>query len=165
MAALSVGGIFAGIDEAIAVGFCELIEVAVIAFFSWAAVGGAAHYQVWINISRTDYDFTQSGNLLDFYTKVAEPTGTSYTPTWDLPDRWTYKWFVVSVAGSGATTTSNIRTFSLYHPTVTAVADGVPVINGMRDLNKDGTIEPYEDWHQSIATRVNASSIGRCTSA
>ncbi len=39
---------------------------------SWAAVPGAAHYQVWISISRADYDFTASGNLLDFYTKVAE---------------------------------------------------------------------------------------------
>ncbi|MGY0006884.1 discoidin domain-containing protein [Micromonospora sp. I033] len=55
----------------------------------WAAVAGATRYQVWINISRTDYDFTAPGNLLDLYTKVAEPTGTSWTPTWDLPDRWT----------------------------------------------------------------------------
>ncbi|HEV2345441.1 MAG TPA: discoidin domain-containing protein [Actinocrinis sp.] len=123
--------------------------------FTWAAVSGAAHYQVWINISRTDYDWTASGNLLDWYTKVAEPTGTSYTPTWDLPDRWTYKWFVVAVSGTNTTTTSNIQTFSLYLPTVSTVSDGVPVINGMRDLNKDGVIEPYEDWHQPIATRVN----------
>jgi beta-glucosidase len=129
---------------------------------SWAAVSGAVRYQVWINISRTDYDFTQSGNLVDLYTKVAEPTGTSYTPTWDLPDRWTYKWFVMSVNGSGATTTSNLRTFSLYVPTVAAVSDGVPVINGMRDLNKDGTIEPYEDWHQPVATRVG-DLLGRMT--
>ncbi len=123
--------------------------------FTWAAVSGAAHYQVWINISRTDYDWTASGNLLDFFTKVAEPTGTSYTPTWDLPDRWTYKWFVVAVSGSGATTTSNIRGFSVYLPTVSTVADGVPVINGMRDLNKDGVIEPYEDWHNPVSVRVN----------
>jgi len=129
---------------------------------SWAAVSGAVHYQVWINISRTDYDFTASGNLLDFYTKVAEPTGTGYTPTWDLPDRWTYKWFIVSVNAAGATTTSNIRTFSVYLPAVSSVADGVPVINGMRDLNKDGTIEPYEDWHLPVATRVN-DLLGRMT--
>jgi beta-glucosidase-like glycosyl hydrolase len=129
---------------------------------SWAAVGGAVRYQVWINISRTDYDFTQSGNLLDLYTKVAEPTGTSYTPTWDITDRWTYKWFVVSVNGSGATTTSNIRTFSLYLPTVETVADGVNIVNGARDLNKDGTIEPYEDWRQPVATRVN-DLLGRMT--
>ncbi|WP_345639361.1 discoidin domain-containing protein [Rugosimonospora acidiphila] len=129
---------------------------------SWAAVAGAARYQVWINISRTDYDFTQSGSLLDLYTKVAEPTGTSYTPTWDLSDRWTYKWFIVAVTGSGATTTSNIRTFSVYLPAVSTVADGVPVSGGMRDANKDGTIEPYEDWHQPIATRVN-DLLGRMT--
>ncbi|HWB35364.1 MAG TPA: glycoside hydrolase family 3 C-terminal domain-containing protein, partial [Rugosimonospora sp.] len=121
---------------------------------SWATVGGATKYQVWVNISRTDYDFTASGNLIDLYTKIAEPTATTYTFTWDLPDRWTYKWYVVAVTGSG-NVTSNIRTFSKYLPTVETVADGISVINGSRDLNKDGTIEPYEDWHQPIATRVN----------
>jgi beta-glucosidase-like glycosyl hydrolase len=122
---------------------------------TWAAVSGAAKYQIWINISRTDYDFTQSGALLDLYTKVAEPTGTSYTVSWDLPDRWTYKWFVVAVNASGATSTSNIRTFSVYVPTLETVDDGVPVINGSRDLNKDGAIEPYEDWRQPVDVRVN----------
>ncbi len=75
--------------------------------------------------------------------------------TWDLPDRWTYKWFIVAVSGSSATTTSNIQTFSVYLPAVSTVADGVPLINGMRDLNKDGVIEPYENWHLPIATRVS----------
>jgi beta-glucosidase len=126
---------------------------------SWAAVPGAVRYQVWINISRTDYDFTAPGNLIDLYTKVAEPTGTAFTPTWDLPDRWTYKWFITAV---GPNTTSNIRTFGVYLPTVETVADGVPVINGSRDLNKDGAIEPYEDWHQPVETRVN-DLLGRMT--
>jgi len=126
---------------------------------SWAAVGGASRYEVWINISRTDYDFTQSANLIDLYTKVAEPTGTSYTPTWDLPDRWTYKWYVVAV---GPNTTSNIRTFSVYVPTLESVADGVNIVNGSRDLNKNGAIEPYEDWHLPIETRVN-DLLGRMT--
>ncbi|MEV4316835.1 discoidin domain-containing protein [Actinocrispum sp. NPDC049592] len=118
--------------------------------FSWASTG-AARYQVWLNISRTDYDFTQSGNLIDLYTKVAETTATTYTPTWDISDRWTYKWFIVDSAGNG----SNIRTFSLYLPNVTTVNDGVRIVNGSRDLNKNGTIEPYEDWHQPIDARVN----------
>ncbi|MBY8852086.1 discoidin domain-containing protein, partial [Saccharothrix sp. MB29] len=108
--------------------------------FSWAAVPGAVRYQVWLNLSRTDYDFTASGNLIDLYTKVAEPTGTGYTPTWDVADRWTYKWFVVAVDGSGATTASNIRTFSLYRPTLTTVDDGVRTVNGSRDLNRNGTV-------------------------
>jgi beta-glucosidase len=129
---------------------------------SWAGVAGAVRYQVWLNISRTDYDFTASGNLIDLYTKVAEPTGTSYTPTWDISDRWTYKWFVVAVDGAGATSASNIRTFSLYLPTVTTVNDGVRIVNGSRDLNKNGTIEPYEDWHQPVETRVN-DLLGRMT--
>ncbi|MEV5704691.1 discoidin domain-containing protein [Actinoallomurus sp. NPDC052274] len=129
---------------------------------SWAAVSGTAHYEVWLNVSRTDYDFTASGRLLDLYTKVAEPTGTSYTPTWDISDRWTYKWFVVAVNGSGAKTTSNIRTFSVYLPTITAAGDGVNIVNGARDLNKDGTIEPYEDWRQPVETRV-ADLLGRMT--
>ncbi|WP_443070984.1 discoidin domain-containing protein [Streptomyces sp. NBC_01476] len=129
---------------------------------SWAAVGGTAHYEVWLNLSRTDYDFTASGNLLDLYTKVAEVTGTSYTPSWDITDRWTYKWYVVAVNGSGTKTTSNIRTFSVYLPDIEQVADGVNVINGARDLNKDGTIEPYEDWRLSVDTRVN-DLLGRMT--
>ena len=122
---------------------------------SWAAVAGAVRYQVWLNVSRTDYDFAASGNLLDFYTLVAEPTGTSYTPSWDIADRWTYKWFVTAVNGSGQTTTSNIRTFGLYLPTLTTVADGIPIVNGSRDLNRSGVIEPYEDWRQPVETRVN----------
>ncbi|MEU7941920.1 discoidin domain-containing protein [Microbispora bryophytorum] len=130
--------------------------------FSWAAVSGAVRYEVWLNVSRTDYDFTASGNLIDLYTKVAEPTGTSYTPTWDIPDRWTYKWYVVAVSGSGARTTSNIRTFSLYLPDVEQVADGVAIVNGARDLNKNGTIEPYENWRLPVETRVN-DLLGRMT--
>ncbi len=130
---------------------------------SWNAVGGAARYQVWINISRTDYDFTQSGNLIDLYTKVAEPTGTTYTPTWDLPDRWTYKWYVVAVNGSGGTiSVSNIRKFSVYLPVLETVADGINIVNGSRDLNKNGAIEPYEDWRQPVETRVH-DLLGRMT--
>jgi beta-glucosidase-like glycosyl hydrolase len=124
---------------------------------SWNAVAGAARYQVWINISRTDYDFAAPGNLIDLYTKVAEPTATSYTPSWDISDRWTYKWFVV--AGDAA---SNIRTFSLYVPTIETVADGIPVLNGARDLNRSGAIESYEDWRQPVETRVN-DLLGRMT--
>ncbi|GAA4629712.1 hypothetical protein GCM10023196_052170 [Actinoallomurus vinaceus] len=130
---------------------------------SWSAVSGTAHYEVWINVSRTDYDFTASGRLLDLYTKVAEPAATTgYTPTWDLGDRWTYKWFVVAVSGSGARTTSNIRTFSVYLPAIKAAGDGVNIVNGARDLNKDGTIQPYEDWRQPVETRV-ADLLGRMT--
>ncbi|MCO6004143.1 discoidin domain-containing protein [Actinoallomurus purpureus] len=129
---------------------------------SWTAVSGAAHYEVWINVSRTDYDFTASGRLLDLFTKVAEPTGTGYTPSWDIGDRWTYKWFVVAVSGSGARTTSDIRTFSVYLPAVEAADDGVGIVGGARDLNKNGTIEPYEDWRRPVETRV-ADLLGRMT--
>ncbi|MGH3379927.1 MAG: discoidin domain-containing protein [Actinoallomurus sp.] len=129
---------------------------------SWTGVSGAAHYEVWINVSRTDYDFTASGSLLGLYTKVAEPTGTSYTPSWDIGDRWTYKWFVVAVSGSGAKTTSEIRTFSVYLPDIKAAGDGVTIVNGARDLDKNGAIEPYEDWRQPVETRV-ADLLGRMT--
>ncbi|GAA0954644.1 discoidin domain-containing protein [Virgisporangium aurantiacum] len=124
---------------------------------SWNAVGGATRYQVWLNISRTDYDFTQPGALIDLYTKVAEPTGTSYTPTWDITDRWTYKWYVTT-----GTVTSNIRSFSVYVPTVEAVPDGIGIVNGARDLNRNGAIEPYEDWRQPVETRVD-DLLGRMT--
>jgi beta-glucosidase len=129
---------------------------------SWAAVGGAVRYQVWINVSRTDYDFAATGNLIDLYTKVAEPTGTSYTPSWDLADRWTYKWYVTAVPGSGATSTSAIRRFSVYVPTLETVADGINIVGGARDLDRNGTISPYEDWRQPVETRVN-DLMGRMT--
>ena len=130
---------------------------------SWAAVGGAARYQVWLNVSRTDYDFAASGSLLDLYTKVAEPAGTSYTPTWDIADRWTYKWYVVAVNGSGgAIATSNIRQFSLYVPALETVADGVGIVGGARDLNRNGTVEPYEDWRLPVESRVS-DLLGRMT--
>ncbi|MFG1660072.1 discoidin domain-containing protein [Micromonospora chersina] len=127
---------------------------------TWAAVAGATRYQVWINISRTDYDFTAPGNLLDLYTKVAEPTGTSYTPTWDLPDRWTYKWYVTATGAT--TTTSTIRRFSVYLPTLETVADGVGIVGGSRDLNRNGTVEPYENWRLPVDTRVD-DLLGRMT--
>jgi beta-glucosidase-like glycosyl hydrolase len=122
---------------------------------TWNAASGTVSYKIWVNITRTDYDFTASGNLLDRYTQVGTTTGTSFTLTTDLPDRWTYKWYVVAVDGANATKNSNILSFSIYLPVVETVADGINLINGMRDMNKDGVIEPYEDWHQPIATRVN----------
>ncbi|MEU9826150.1 discoidin domain-containing protein [Micromonospora chersina] len=127
---------------------------------TWAAVTGATRYQVWINISRTDYDFAAPGNLLDLYTKVAEPTGTSYTPTWDLPDRWTYKWYVTATGAT--TTTSTIRRFSVYLPTLETVADGVGIVGGSRDLNRNGAVEPYENWRLPVDTRVD-DLLGRMT--
>ncbi|MFG3600974.1 discoidin domain-containing protein [Micromonospora chersina] len=127
---------------------------------TWAAVAGATRYQVWINISRTDYDFTAPGNLLDLYTKVAEPTGTSYTPTWDLPDRWTYKWYVTATGAT--TTTSTIRRFSVYLPTLETVADGIGIVGGSRDLNRNGAVEPYENWRLPVDTRVD-DLLGRMT--
>jgi beta-glucosidase-like glycosyl hydrolase len=123
---------------------------------SWNAVSGTVRYEVWMNISRTDYDFTAPGSLLERYTKLADVTsGTSYTLATDLPDRWTYKWYVVAVDGANATRRSNTLTFSVYIPVVETVNDGINLINGSRDMNKNGTIEPYEDWHNPIETRVN----------
>ncbi len=124
---------------------------------SWAAVRGAAHYEVWINISRTDYDFTASGSLLDLYTKVAEPTGTSYTPTWDITDRWTYKWYVVAVQRAPGARTTSEHPHLQRLPARRRAGRGrrATIINGARDLNKNGTIEPYEDWRLPVETRVN----------
>ncbi|MEV4534290.1 discoidin domain-containing protein [Asanoa sp. NPDC049518] len=124
---------------------------------SWAAVGGATSYQVWINVSRTDYDFSASGNLIDLYTRVATASGTSYTPSWDMADRWTYKWYVTT-----GSSTSTIRRFSVYVPTLETVADGVNIVAGARDLDRNGSIAPYEDWRQPIETRVN-DLLGRMT--
>ncbi|XHR27295.1 MAG: discoidin domain-containing protein [Chthoniobacteraceae bacterium] len=121
----------------------------------WAASPGAVKYDVYLNISRTDYDWAAAGNLLDRYTLMGSVTsGSSYTLQQDLSDRWTYKWYVVATAASGTTSQSDVGTFSVYIPTLTTVNDGLSIINGCRDLNKDGVIEPYEDWHNSPAVRV-----------
>lgn len=121
---------------------------------TWEAKAGTVKYEVWVNISRTDYDWNASGNLLDRYTKVAEVTGASCTAP-SLVDRWTYKWYVVAVDGNGNRSQSDIGQFSVYLPYLEQMADGVNLINGCRDLNKNGSIEPYEDWHNPISTRLD----------
>lgn len=121
---------------------------------TWEPKQNAVRYEVWINLSRTDYDWNAPGNLLDRYTKVAEVTDTKCNaPT--LVDRWTYKWYVIAVEANGTKVQSDIGQFSVYLPYIEQMSDGVNIINGMRDLNKNGTIEPYEDWHNTISVRVN----------
>ncbi len=119
----------------------------------WNADAAADHYEAWVNITRNDYDWTASGSLLDRYTKLGETKDTTFTTT-DLVDRWTYKAYIVAVRGDGTTVKSNIVTFSVYLPVLTTMNDGIAVINGCRDLNKDGKIEPYEDWHNPPDVRV-----------
>ncbi|WP_160398113.1 galactose-binding domain-containing protein [Paenibacillus sp. MMS18-CY102] len=121
---------------------------------TWEAKAGTAKYEVYVNLTRNDYDWNASGNLLDRYTKVGETTGTTLNAP-SLVDRWTYKWYVVAVDAGGNRSQSNIGQFSVYLPYIEQVADGVNIVNGSRDLNKNGTIEPYEDWHNSIDARMN----------
>jgi beta-glucosidase len=125
---------------------------------TWNADPRAVRYEVWLNVSRKDYDWFAPGALLDRYTKVGEVTGTTYTCD-SLPDRWTYKWYVVSVDGSGNKSKSGIRVFSKYLPALEQVADNVPLLAKgtyqCRDLNKNGTVDPYEDWKNPIDVRVN----------
>jgi beta-glucosidase len=122
--------------------------------FTWNAVSGATRYDVYVNITRSDYDWYASGNFLERYTKVGESTTTSYAMTTDLVDRWAYRWYVVALT-SGGNKTSNKLQFGHYIPTLEAEPDGINIVNGMRDCNKNGTIEPYEDWHLPIDTRLN----------
>jgi beta-glucosidase len=124
---------------------------------SWSPDTGAAVYDVFLNISRVDYDWTQEGSLLDRYTKIAEGITDDSIAAPQLDDRWTYKWYVESVGASGQRSRSAVRTFSVYLPTVDPLAvksDSVPVVNGCRDLDKNGKIEPYEDWRLPVETRV-----------
>lgn len=121
---------------------------------TWESKPGTVKYEVWVNLSRTDYDWNAPGNLLDRYTKIGEVTNTScVTPS--LVDRWTYKWYVVAVDASGKKSQSNTGQFSVYLPYLEQIDDGINIINGCRDLNKDGIIEPYEDWHNTVSTRVD----------
>lgn len=120
---------------------------------SWEASPGATSYEVWVNVTKTDYDWHAWGDLLDRFTLLGEVSGTTFTLQQPLPDRWTYKWYVVA-KGSG-TTYSSLGQFSVYLPVVEQQNDGIALINGMRDLNKNGAIETYEDWHQPIEARIN----------
>jgi beta-glucosidase len=124
---------------------------------SWSPDTGAAAYDVFLNISRIDYDWMQEGSLLDRYTQIAAGITDDSITAPQLDDRWTYKWYVESVGASGRRSRSAVRTFSVYLPTIdpaAAKSDSVPVVNGCRDLDKNGKIEPYEDWRLPVETRV-----------
>jgi beta-glucosidase-like glycosyl hydrolase len=120
---------------------------------TWDAYPNASLYEIYVNITRSDYDWYASGNLLDRYTKVGESTTNSFSLTSDLVDRWTYKWYVVATTPDG-TKYSNKLQFGLYIPAMSQEADGITIINGCRDMNKDGIIEPFEDWHLTPEQRV-----------
>lgn len=121
--------------------------------FTWEICPDATKYEIYLNITRNDYEWTASGNLLDRYTKIAESTTNSYTLTTDLVDRWTYKWYVVATTSTG-TKYSNKLQFGLYIPFIELEADGINIVNGCRDMNKDGVIQPFEDWHLTPEKRV-----------
>ncbi len=121
---------------------------------SWNSVDGATSYQVWVNITKTDYDWYKWGSLLDRFTKVGEVTGTEFTLDQDLSDRWTYKWYIAAIEESD-TEYSDVGIFSVYIPELEQYDDGVSIINNCRDLNKDGSIQPYEDWTHPISVRVS----------
>ena len=124
----------------------------------WGKDINAVSYDVYLNISRNDYDWFGAGaSLLDNYTAIATGTFDDSITAPALPDRWTYRWYVVALDETGNRKTSGIRTFSVYNPTIDTAAaayDGVAVIAGCRDLNKNGTIEPYENWRLPVGVRV-----------
>jgi beta-glucosidase len=121
---------------------------------SWEAVPGATTYQVWMNVSKDVYDWYGSGNLLDQYTKIGETAVPSFTVATDLQERWTYRWYVIAQTGT-ARAYSNTATFSVYHPAIKNWADGISIVNGCRDGNKNGAVEAYENWRLPVATRVS----------
>ncbi len=113
--------------------------------FTWENVDGATRYDVYVNVSKEDYDWYASGNLLDRYTKVGESTTNSFTMPYDLVDRWTYKWYVQAITDT-AVLVSNIQQFGVYIPYLEEEDDGVSTADGYRDMNKNGTMEPFENW-------------------
>ncbi|MDR0798859.1 MAG: glycoside hydrolase family 3 C-terminal domain-containing protein [Dysgonamonadaceae bacterium] len=120
---------------------------------TWNACPEATKYEIYVNISRSDYNWHASGNLLDRYTKVGESTINSYKMQTELVDRWTYKWYVIATTPQG-TKFSEKRQFGLYIPVLETENDGVNIVNGCRDMNKNGTIEPFENWKLTPEERV-----------
>ncbi len=119
----------------------------------WNVCPGATKYEIFVNITRDDYEWYASGNLLDRYTKVGESTTNSFTLANDLVDRWTYKWYVVATTPDGTKYSDKLQ-FGLYLPVLEQEDDGVNIVNGCRDMNKNGTIEPFEDWHNTPEVRL-----------
>jgi beta-glucosidase-like glycosyl hydrolase len=120
---------------------------------TWNACSGATKYEVYLNISRDDYEWYASGNLLDRYTKVGEAADNAFTLQSDLPDRWTYKWYVIATTPQGQKF-SDRRQFGLYIPILETENDGVEIVNECRDMNKNGVIEPFEDWRLTPEQRL-----------
>ena len=123
--------------------------------FRWNALNGAKKYEVYVNVTRDDYDWTAPGNLLDRYTKVGESSTNEFTMPYDLVDRWTYKWYVVAIDNAGTQHYSNTNVFALYIPEVTKYNDGIKIIDGCRDLNKNGKVDDYENWRLPIQRRID----------
>ena len=121
---------------------------------TWDACAGATNYEVYLNITRSDYEWYASGNLLDRYTKVGVTATNSFVVPIDLVDRWTYKWYVVATTPDG-NKYSNKTQFGLYIPVIETEADGINIVAGCRDMNKNGTIEPFEDWHLTPEQRLD----------
>ncbi len=120
---------------------------------TWESCENVVKYEIYLNITRNDYEWHTSGNLLDRYTKVGESTTNSFTLTNDLVDRWTYKWYVIAITTSGMKY-SGKQQFGLYIPSMETENDGINIIGGCRDMNKNGTIEPFEDWHLTPEERL-----------
>lgn len=129
--------------------------------FTWDACPKATKYEIYLNITRSDYDWYAVGNLLDRYTKVGESTTTSFTIAEELVDRWTYKWYVVAATPAGPKY-SNKQQFGLYIPVMEQDNDGITLVDGCRDMNKNGTTEPFEDWHLTPEARLD-DLMGRLT--
>lgn len=121
---------------------------------SWEALPDAEKYEVFLNISRNDYEWHASGNLLDRYTKIGETNTNSFTVPIELVDRWTYKWYVIATTKSG-TKYSDRQQFGLYIPYIEQENDGVGIVDGCRDLNKNGTIDAYENWRLTPEERLD----------
>jgi len=76
--------------------------------FSWTAVSGAAHYDVWINTVINGVESVGSPIL-----RNANATGTSWTPTTALSSGQSYRWYIGTVASNGATFWSSGVTFTI----------------------------------------------------
>jgi beta-glucosidase-like glycosyl hydrolase len=121
---------------------------------TWEACPDAVRYEIFVNITRSDYEWYASGNLLDRYTKVGESTGNSYKLEMDLVDRWTYRWYVIATTNDGLKF-SDKKQFGLYLPYLEQYSDGVNMVGGCRDMNKNGTIEPFENWKLTPEERLD----------
>lgn len=111
--------------------------------FQWTAVAGAAMYDIWVN----DLTTGKSGVI-----RKTDVTGTSFTPSTELPGGHRYLWTVRAIDASGATGGwAAHRSFSLTATLLSPVQPSIDATPTFKWTAVDGAAT-YEIWVNNQTT-------------